>query len=260
MKTGISAASLYPMETESALRHMAALGYDLFEIFINAFGEMTKEYCNQLNVLQKELGIEICSIHPFTSALESMLLFERYDRRTEEGFQFYRGYMETAKRLGAKILVLHGQRIGAGTLTDEEYFERYHRLYTMGQSVGITVAQENVRQFRSSKAEFIRHMREYLHEECAFVLDIKQCKMSGVDPLVMLKTMGNQMVHLHLSDHTEDKSCLLPGEGTYNFKDLRTALDAAGYQGNIITEVYRGAISDDQSLLRAKNVVKAVFE
>lgn len=33
MRVGISAASLYPMETEKALCHLNDLGYTLFEIF-----------------------------------------------------------------------------------------------------------------------------------------------------------------------------------------------------------------------------------
>lgn len=260
MKTGISAASLYPMETEKALRHMSGLGFGLFEIFVNAFSEMTAEYGEKLNTLKRELGFEIRSVHPFTSALESMLLFERYERRTEEGFALYRGYMEAAKRLGAQIVVLHGQKIGAGSLSDEEYYERYHTLYRMGQAVGITVAQENVRQFRSSETAFIRGMREYLSGECAFVLDIKQAKMSGVDPLDMLDAMGSGLCHVHLSDHTAEKSCLLPGEGNYDFRPLRERLETMRYSGAVITEVYRGAITDDAALIRAKNTVSAIFE
>ena len=260
MKTGISAASLYPLETEKALRYMSGLGFDLFEIFINAFSEMTQEYCEKLNFLKRELGFEIRSIHPFTSALESMLLFERYERRTEEGFALYRGYMETAKRLGAQIVVLHGQKIGSGSLSDKEYYERYHELYKMGQTVGITVAQENVRQFRSSETAFIRGMREHLSGECAFVLDIKQAKMSGVDPLDMLDAMGNRLCHVHLSDHAAEKSCLLPGEGGYDFHVLRKRLEAIHYTGAVITEVYCGAITDDAALIRAKNTVSAVFK
>ena len=88
-----------------------------------------------------------------------MLLFERYERRLEEGLTLYKNYMEAAKRVGAEILVLHGQRLGAGSLSDREYCARYRALYRAGQALGITVAQENVRLFRSASPEFIRTMR-----------------------------------------------------------------------------------------------------
>ena len=260
MKTGISAASLYPLETEKALLYFSELGYKNFEIFLNAFSEISSEYGKELNLLQKNNDFQILSVHPFTSALESMLLFERYDRRTEEGFALYRKYMEAACRIGAKILVLHGQRLGSGSLSDAEYYERYHKLYQIGQSLGITVAQENVRQFRSSSYSFISGMLEYLHNECAFVLDIKQAHMTGIDPLVMLEAMGNRICHVHLSDHNAEKTCMLPGNGTYDFIALRKALEDIDYSGAIITEVYRNAITDNDSLIRSREHVEAIFD
>lgn len=259
MKTGISAASLYPMETESALLHLSDLGYTLFEIFFNSVYEITPEYCRLLNQLQKDYGFQIKSVHPFTSALESMLLFENYERRTAEGFEFYKRYMEAAKSLGADILVLHGQRIGSGSLSDEAYSERYHKLYLLGQTFGITVAQENVRQFRSSRPEFIQTMRRTLGKECAFVLDVKQALLSGVNSVEMCRIMGEQLVHVHLSDHTEEYTCLLPGEGNSDFLPLQKTLDELSYTGAVITEVYRNAISDDNALCRSRIFTENVF-
>lgn len=260
MHTGISAASLYPMETEKALIHLSGLGYSLFEVFFNSYYEISAEYGALLNRLQSEYGFRIKSVHPFTSSLESMLLFERYDRRTKEGMDFYKRYMEAAKRIGAEILVLHGQRLGTGSLSDAEYCARYVDLYRVGQALGITVAQENVRMFRSASPEFIRQMRRELGEECAFVLDTKQAVMSGIEPVEMCIAMGERLVHVHLSDHTETESCLLPGEGTYDFTPLRDALLAIHYPGDIITEVYRSAIRDDGSLKRALFFIKNIFE
>ena len=82
MQTGISAASLYPMETEKALVHLSDLGFTRFEIFFNSYYEITREFGDLLNRLQKAHGFRIQSVHPFTSSMESMLLFERYERRT----------------------------------------------------------------------------------------------------------------------------------------------------------------------------------
>lgn len=259
MQTGISAASLYPMETEKALVHLSGLGYTLFEIFFNSYYETTPEFCALLNRLQEEHGFHIESVHPFTSALESMLLFERYDRRTQEGMEFYKRYMEAAKRIGAHILVLHGQRIGSGALSDTEYYARYHALYRIGQTFGVTVAQENVRQFRSAKTEFIRGMRLALGDECAFVLDTKQALMSGIEPVEMCDAMGERLVHVHLSDHTDTESCLLPGEGTCDFYPLHDRLLSLGYTGSVITEVYRAAIRNDTALKDSLSCIKSIF-
>ena len=213
-----------------------------------------------MNSLRETRGFEIKSVHPFTSALESMLLFERYTRRFEEGLAFYKNYMEAARRIGAKILVLHGQRLGAGSLCDREYCDHYRTLYRVGQSLGVTVAQENVRLFRSASPEFIAVMRRELGDECAFVLDTKQAVMSGYTPAALCRAMGERLVHVHLSDHTATESCLLPGAGSFDLRAFRKELRAVGYTGDVITEVYRQAIRDDAALKNALSVTKAVFE
>lgn len=259
METGISAASLYPLETEKALVRLSALGFSLFEIFCNSFYEFSPEYCAQLNALQQAHGFRIRSVHPFTSALESMLLFERYERRTQEGLELYRRYMEAAASIGASIVVLHGQRLHTGSLSDAEYFERYAMLYEIGQHFGVTVAQENVFLFRSSSSAFIRDMRRTLSTRCAFVLDTKQAALSGEDLCSMCSAMGEQLVHVHLSDRTAAHTCLLPGEGSCDFHALRNCLNALHYEGAVITEVYRNAIQSDEALVRARIFTETLF-
>jgi sugar phosphate isomerase/epimerase len=155
---------------------------------------------------------------------------------------------------------LHGQRLGAGSLSDREYCDHYRTLYRLGQSLGVTVAQENVRLFRSASPEFIAVMRRELGDECAFVLDTKQAVMSGYTPAALCRAMGERLVHVHLSDHTATESCLLPGAGSFDLRAFREELRAVGYTGDVITEVYRQAIRDDAALKNALSVTKAVFE
>ena len=140
--------------------------------------------------------------------------------------------MEAARRIGAKLLVLHGQRLGAGSLSDREYCDHYRTLYRLGQSLGVTVAQENVRLFRSASPEFIAVMRRELGDECAFVLDTKQAVMSGYTPAALCRAMGERLVHVHLSDHTATESCLLPGAGSFDLRAFREELRAVGYTGD----------------------------
>lgn len=117
-----------------------------------------------------------------------------------------------------------------------------------------------MRLFRSASPEFIRTMRRELGAECAFVLDTKQAVMSGYAPEQLVEAMGERLVHVHLSDHTETESCLLPGEGSFDLIAFKSALCGVGYTGDVITEVYRPSIRDDAALQKALFVTKSVFE
>lgn len=249
MRLGISTACLYPMVTEEALDRLLERGFRLFEIFFNTVSELEPGYVEGLRRRLDKAGAEVVSIHPFTSAFEVMLLFSDYSRRTEDGLAFYRRYFETAQRLGAKFLVLHGQRnYQKGRITEEEYLERYWRLYRLGQEYGITVAQENVVQFRSERAAFIQRMREALGEECAFVLDLKQAVRAGEDPMEMCRAMGERLCHLHFNDHLPGQDCLLPGKGGFSYETLFQYLQEIGYPGKGVIEVYRGNFEKEEEL------------
>ena len=117
METGISTACLYPMETERALDLLLGLGFRRFEVFLNCESELQRPFLRELKARADEYGAVFTSVHPFTSAMESSLLFGNYPRRTAEAFAFYRRYCEAAAYLGGKYVVIHGQPLGHGALS-----------------------------------------------------------------------------------------------------------------------------------------------
>ena len=241
MRLGISTACLYPMYTEQALKELIDQGFRLFELFLNSESERCQPLHKELKNILQESGSEVKSIHPYTSGFESFLLFTKYQRRFEDGIEFYKRYFEAAAYLGAKILVLHGdchtpQKSG---VSDEEYFERFAVLADEGRKQGICVAQENVNRFRSQNPDFIRRMTDYLHGRVHYVLDVKQAVRAGFDPYDMCAAMGKCLVHVHLNDNRTGEDCLLPGEGTMDFMRLRTMLKEYHYKGDFVIEVYR---------------------
>lgn len=260
MKTGISTACLYPMETERSLELLLQMGYRCFEVFLNAWEEAQKPFLRELKARADWYGASFVSVHPFTSAEESLLLFSDYPRRTEEGFRFYGRFLEAAAFLGGNYAVVHGQMQGHGKLSDEQYWERFGELYRFAESTGARPAQENVRQHRSASPEFLRGMRDYLGEDCAFVLDVKQCRVSGYSVEETARAMGERLSHVHLSDGREGSPCLLPGAGEFDLAGFRRLLEDLSYRGAVVTEVYRDSFSQTGELSGALEAVKKAFD
>lgn len=237
------------------------MGFRLFEIFFNTYGEIKPAYLKELKEMLDRTGSSVKSIHPFTSAFESMMFFSDYHNRFIDSLEFYREYFEAARYLGAEILVLHGQRDYLySRITEEEYFERYALLYEAGKRVGIQVAQENVNRFRSEDPAFIRRMREHLGNDCCFVFDIKQAVRAGHDPFEMCRAMGDKLVHVHLNDNNAQSDCLLPGEGSMDFYSLKEYLENQHFLGDFIVEVYRTSIPNCEKLLQSKHFVEKLVE
>lgn len=252
MKIGASTGCLYPELTENSLKLLSDAGFDLFEIFFNTFSELEPDFLDKIIFLCTGCGAKIASIHPFTSAYESYLLFSGYERRFIDGVRMYDMFFRTAAKLGAEYVVLHGMQCAFSSVTIEEYCRRFALLSDEAASFGVTLLQENVYRHISGSIDTIRRMRELLGEKAAFVLDTKQARRCGYDPCDVAVEMNDSLKYLHISDSNENESCLLPGSGSFDFNHFFDILEKTGYSGNAVIEVYGQTKNDIGSVINAK--------
>lgn len=241
MRLGISTACFYPQPLEEILPVLAGLGVRAAEIFFNTESEFSPRFYERLGAQAKQLGIDIVSVHPYTSLMEGMLLFSDYKRRTEDGMAQYQRYFECAAALGARFLTFHGERDMGPADTPERWArkcEAYRRLCALAAACGVTLAQENVAWCRSKQPDYIRALRRDM-PELRYTLDIKQAHRAGQDWRAMLDAMGDRLVNVHINDFSTQQSCMLPGTGTMDYADFFSRLRALGYDGHTLIEVYR---------------------
>ena len=250
MSVGISSACFYPEITENAVRYLCENGVSNIEIFFNSPCEIDGRIFKEICTTVKDSGTRVVSVHPFSSAFEPFVLFSDYERRFSDGLELYKRYFDTCVCLGAKILVLHGDRADR-TNCDERYFDRYHRLYTAAKEQGVVLAQENVCYCRSRDTAFLKQMRKALSDDVAFVLDLKQARRAGVDYHEYIDAMGEKLIHLHANDFDEAHDCLLAGKGVLDFAEVYRALGSVGFKGDSIVEVYRTTYGQPSELIES---------
>lgn len=254
MKIGVSSACLYPLETEEAFLFLAKNGVKKTEVFFNGLNELKDSFIDDLLDIKENYGVEITAIHPYASFAEPFLIFSEYYRRFIESKEIYNNYFDIAKRLGAKYVSLHGDKIHS-KLPIEEYCERYLELFLLAKEKGVTLNQENVANFRSRDVEFIAEMSKILGDNVSYTLDIKQCVRSGVTPIDMVNAMGNKINHVHISDHSYSSDCLLPLSGGFNFRGFFELMNAQNYKGNYIIEVYQNAYKNPKEIIESYNAL-----
>ena len=238
MEFGISTSCFYPAELESAVEYISSWHVPVAEVFVNTVSELTPEFVGAMRRRFDEGGVRVTSLHPFTSAVESLLFFTEYERRFKDSMELYKKYFEAAAMLGAKYFVLHGERLES-KFDRQQGYDRILQLDRTAQQFGIRVVQENVYKFSSSQPDYIRGLREFSGGEMKFVFDIKQCIRSQVKVDDMLDAMGDSLVHIHISDSDEEHDCLPVGCGNFDFKKLFEKLTAQNYNGAVVMEVYR---------------------
>lgn len=257
MQIGISSSCLYPMQTEEALRTVGELGAKTAEIFFNSYSELKKPLLNELKNIKEYYGINVRSIHPFTSAYEPVLFFGGYERRLYDGIDFYKNYFEAANELGAEMVVLHGGRIYLPT-TPEEYIQSYLSLHEAALREGIHIAHENVHNHHCGNPDFMKAVSDLVGNEFRMVLDIKQCRRCNVSESEYINLLGNKIYQVHISDCLNGSDCLAPGAGEYDFKELFKALKDVGYDKSVIIELYRNNFGEVSELKTAKEYLENI--
>ena len=258
MRIGASTACFYPLETERSLLRLAENGITNAEIFFNADCELSGSILDEIKDIVYNYKMAILSVHPFTSAVETMSLFGDYPRRFDAMIDTYKRYFEIMNFFGAKVFVLHGA-LKSAVVEDQVYFERYLKLFEEGKKFGVTVAQENVSYCKSGSREFLSQMKKSLGENCKFVLDVKQALRSGTTAFDLLDVLGNSLAHCHLSDNNDKSDCIPVGKGNFDFGGFVKRLGEINYGGNIVLELYQNGYESVREIKESLEFMEKFF-
>ncbi|MBU3127077.1 sugar phosphate isomerase/epimerase [Clostridium sp. FP2] len=260
MDIGLSSACFYPdLHTENSIVKMKELGFDHGEIFLNTWSEYSQEFVKVLLEKKEFYEFNVNSVHAFSSSFEPYL-FDKYDRRRTDMLKHFKNVCKAAKALGASCYTFHGMRyVNFNELDTQFVIDIYNELSYIAMELDIKLAQENVSWCMSSDLNFLTLLSEKCKYPIYFTLDLKQAYRTNIPLEKYINLMGNKIVNLHINDRDENSSCLLPGEGNLDYKDIASKLKSVGYSGKGIIEVYKNNYSNYEQLTKAKKNIYESF-
>ncbi len=258
MVAGVSTACLYPMYTEDSLKFLTENNVKNIEVFVNSHSEIDKDYIKKLKACSDANNAKIVSFHPYTCEIEPMMFFTKYERRFLDILDYYKKYFEAAKLLDAKYLIFHGNK-PQNNFSEDDYFERYEKLYDLGRTFGIDVVQENVARCVSGNLEFEKNMMAKLGDKAKFALDTKQAVRHGYDPYEFVSALKSNIKHIHLSDYNQDCDCMLVGKGKLDFKRFAEELKKVNYTESIILELYSICYKNKTEVIENYNYINSLL-
>jgi sugar phosphate isomerase/epimerase len=252
MRVGISTACFYPyVNTEDTLDIIKDLGFNLCEVFMEAESEMNQSFCYDLRNKAEKLGIEIYSVHAFNATFEPFL-FDRYERRRKEMEDKYIKTCIAGEILGAKYYTFHGATSSMPIGNINDIVSRIGNLCKLAKANNISLSQENVSWCKSKDPEYIRILKDNLKDNLNFTLDIKQSVRSLKTPMEFLHIYNEGPSTVHINDATTDASCLLPGCGKMNLKEIIEEVTKIDKSIPYIIEVYCENYNKYEELGQAK--------
>ena len=260
MRCGISTACFYPLDTVESLKKLADSGVKVIELFFNTDSELEDAYLGKLLGIIKDADIDVSSVHPYTALMEGFYFASEYGARLEDGLRRYRRYFEVCQVLGSDKLVFHGDHdYNVDKFPIEQYAENCKCLAALGHQYGVTLCHENVAYCRLGWPERVNTLTPLLGKDAAFVLDLKQARRKNILVCDMLTAMNGNIRQVHISDYRDGENCLAPGRGSFDFADFFRELATAGYDEDLIIELYSDNYASLDELISSMHYIQALL-
>lgn len=261
LRCGISTACFYPENTLASLEQVIETGAPVTELFISTDSELKDGYVSRVKDLITSSGIQVGSIHPFSSIIEGFYFASWYEGRMEDGIRLYRRFFEVCRELGADKLVYHGDhKRNEGTFPDDRYADNFRQVAAVGREYDVTLCHENVFYCRLGEPRRVKEIRPLFGEDANFTLDTKQVQRWGSTVEEMLDAMDGRIRNIHISDYNGgEDDCLPPGIGKFDFPGFISSLKARGFDGDLIIELYREGFRDLAELKNAMAYINSLL-
>ena len=92
MRCGISTACFFPEDTLLSLQQVVQTGSPITEVFLNTFREAEDDYIHKLCQVVQQSGIQVVSVHPFSSMLDGFFFASPYATRFDDGMALFEKY------------------------------------------------------------------------------------------------------------------------------------------------------------------------
>lgn len=225
----LSTASVYPEPTAAAFEIAATLGYDGIELMV--WTDPVSQDPEAVASLADAYGVPVLAVHsPCLLITQRVWSPDPWERLTRS--------VAAAQRLGAGVVVVHPP-----FRWQREYARDFPAKVTaLTERSGIIVAVENMYPWRAGGRELAAYSpgwdvrdEDYPHT----TLDLSHTAVSGVDPLRMMRDLGDSLAHIHLADGSGSNrdEHLIPGRGSQPCGDLLETLAARDFDGVVVVEV-----------------------
>lgn len=258
MNIGVSTGCFFPRLTHNALEAVALTGAKYTEVFFNTDSELDEEYVYRLKSIADENGIQVISVHPFTSAIETFMFWAKSDYKLADSIKYYEKYFRACQILGAKYVVIHGCHISSEYMDMKKYTEILNQLSRRAREYDVYICQENVVNFKCGYIDNLIEMKKYADEDIRYVFDIKQAVRAKQDIYRLIDFMGEKISHVHISDFNNMHNSLLPGTGVFDYSKMFDYISEKYNVNDVLIEVYNENITEEYGLSDSLELLKNI--
>ena len=248
MKIGIVSGVYLNYPIQEAVRRIAAAGYDSVDVWSGRphvyRHDFTVQALRHLCQLIDGSGLTVSSFLP---------AFYRYpyslsnpnDIVRQDSIQYMKECMDNAVELGSPILLV----VPGRTLYGQDREDGWKRLVDSIDAVcqhafqydillGVEPANRFVTDLVVTAADAMSVIEELGHANLGVVLDTGHMNLGSEGTQEAVQLLGDHLLQFHVNDNDGvQQQNLVPGEGTFNFRELVDALNQTSFDGALSAEL-----------------------
>lgn len=241
-----STGALYPYESETALKMIHDAGFPRAELMPQALSDSSEESTKKF----EKTGILLGSIH-YPLVLFG-LLYNCQKTMIEDSHKYAKELLTMGKRLDCKVLVVHPHDPpslqGYYDLLEKPVIDNIRWLADLCGDMGYILAMENHPRSAPTAGALNEYVAFLNHPVIQPMVDTTEAKEADEDPVDFIR--GVKTCHMHMSDFGKVKH-LPAGEGDFDWKAIRKALDDQDYEGFYTLEpAYKFYMTDVENKLK----------
>jgi sugar phosphate isomerase/epimerase len=239
-----------------AIDAIAAIGYTGIELMADVPhahpASFTAAQRDQLRQQLKSLNITVSNVNGFTHFAKGDTYHPTWieDDASKRALRIEhtKGCIELAAEFGAKTLSLQpgGPQIGTDitrAVAGQRFADGLRQLLPLAKSKNVVLAVEpEPGLFIETAAEYLAFKNEFFRDEPMVKMncDVGHLFCVGDDPATVIRSMPEQVAHVHLEDIGSNRvhQHLTPGKGVIDFRAIFAALKKIHYQGWVTVELY----------------------
>ncbi len=262
MKLGTATSVLSQYAIQDAIPLIARAGYDGVDIWAGRphvyRQDLSPTELGRLRQLIADHGLSVSSLMPAFYRYPHSLSNPNPKVRADS-IDYMRQCVDNAAMLGAPIVLVVPDHSLFGQAREDslkrfiesiDVVARYASQYEL--KLGIEVLYYDETDLVNSADDALGIINQLGHRNLGVVLDTGTLNLSKESPEVILATLGERMLQVHVNDNHggREQENLVPGEGTYDFPSLIGVLQEHGYSGFLSAELSRGYADDPEPPLR----------
>lgn len=248
---------IYQVPMSLSVKACAAAGYQYLDANLSRMCRMDQAltrdgwelWVSKIRELADNLGIMFIQAHAYWT-MGNLIQEDKIRHGDMQEEELMKRCVLAAEKLGVRWMVVHPYTVSGergcdfkkSFLFNREYYKRWGEFYAshhVGMAIENLFSHKETVRYGCSAEELLELTDAIDNPAVRICIDTGHAHLSGIDPAVMIRKIGNHLKAAHIADNHQNKDeHFAPFNGTINWMEVMRAFKDIGYEEAFAFEIH----------------------